>query len=629
MEEWVGSLWDRWITRAAATGFPAAAVALPQVEKTAGILFRAFGGDPGIRVGPAIVRRHEARRRWLARLAGTGERAALATLDRERLSLPPRIDLFADASLNRDLYLWLAALAAHDVPINEVPVHQASGHGPSRDDRWILRNQRATAVTLARFPGLGGRYRRLVAACLALRIPPARLPAAEAAVERAIRAALERPGSVSALPRPPGHGRGGQARCAHQPVPLWLDDASGAGQAARQAQHQAAAAEAQQGDGARHAAEQVDMPTDRNGVLLMFRAESLLSWAEYVKVNRPQDDDPDPAAASAAQDMDKLSLAQDGERVASRIRFDLDLPAAAEDDLPLGPGILLPEWDYRQGVLKPEYCCLQTMTARHAVPIPLPPQLRATARRLRQRFEMLAPERRWRKAQPEGSEPDLDAWVRRHADRQAGGAADEGMYLSQVRQSRDLSCLLLADLSLSTDAWASGEHRVIDVIRDALMLFAEALSGVGDRFALYGFSSLRRGHVRFNELKRFDQPYDAAGRGRIAAIRPGYYTRLGAAIRQGTRLLQRQPSRQRLLLLLSDGKPHDIDVYDGRYGIEDTRMSIRAASEAGVRPFCITIDKEAADYLPHVFGSHGYTLLRQPGQLPERLPLIYSQLTRR
>jgi nitric oxide reductase NorD protein len=623
MEEWVGSLWDRWITRAAATGFPAASVSLPQVEKTAGILFRAFGGDPGVRVGPAIVRRHEARRRWLARIAGTGERTALATLDRERLSLPPRIELFADPDLNRDLYLWLAALAAHDVPIDDV-----SGHGLSREDCWVVRNQRATAVTLARFPGLGGRYRRLVAACLELRIPPAHLPAAEAAVESALRAALERPGSIAALPRPAGRGRDAPQMRACQPVPLWLHDATSAGQSARQAQHQAPAAEAQQGDGARHAAEQVEMPTDRNGVLLMFRAESLLSWAEYVKVNRPQDDDPDPAAASAAQNMDKLSLAQDGERIASRIRFDLDLPSAAEDDLPLGPGLLLPEWDYRQGVLKPGFCCLQTMTARTAVPLALPPQLRATARRLRQRFEMLAPERRWRKAQPEGSEPDLDAWVRRHADRQAGASTDEGMYLAQVRQSRDLACLVLADLSLSTDAWASGEQRVIDVIRDALMLFAEALSGVGDRFALYGFSSLKRGHVRFNELKTFEQAYDAPARGRIAAIRPGYYTRLGAAIRQGTRLLQRQPSRQRLLLLLSDGKPHDIDLYEGRYGIEDTRISLRAASEQGVRPFCITIDKEAADYLPHMFGNHGYTLLRRPEHLPERLPLIYSQLTR-
>jgi nitric oxide reductase NorD protein len=92
-------------------------------------------------------------------------------------------------------------------------------------------------------------------------------------------------------------------------------------------------------------------------------------------------------------------------------------------------------------------------------------------------------------------------------------------------------------------------------------------------------------------------------------------------------LLEKQPQSSRLLLLLSDGKPHDIDLYEGRYGIEDTRMSLIEARRVGVRPFCVTIDREGASYLPHLFGPAGYTVLRNPEELPARLPLLYAQLT--
>lgn len=608
MEEWVGGLWDRFITRAATVDFPAAAVTLPDMEKTLGIVFRAFGGDSGLRVQSAVSAQHDARRGLLARIAGTGLKATHAAVDGATLRLPARIALFSDASLNRDLYVWLAALAAHDVP---------------GDEEWIVRNQRATAVTLARLPGMASRYRRLVDACLALRLAPEALPAEEAAQERALRAALAAPGSVRTLP--PLTRKNAKTL---QALPLWLYPVSPEASAARSLQHQEAAEGASvQDEQARHTAQRTDMPEDEHGMLMVFRAESLFSWAEYVKVNRSLDDDPNPDAGRAAESMDTLSVAQDSERVASRIRFDLDLPAAAEDDLPLGPGIPLPEWDYRKGVLRPDYCRLQPMTARDAEAIVLPERLRPQARRLRAQFAALAPVRRWLKGQPEGSEPDIDAWVRHCADTHAGQHDSGGLYLAQVQQERDLACLVLADLSLSTDAWASDEQKVIDVIRDSLMLFAEALGQTGDRFALYGFSSLKRGHVRYHELKSFQQRYDDLARGRVDAIRPGYYTRLGAAIRHSCAQLQKQPSRQRLLLILSDGKPHDLDLYEGRYGIEDTRQSIIEARALGIRPFCVTIDRDAASYLPHVFGANGFTVVSRPEDLSTRLPVLYAQLT--
>lgn len=610
MEEWVGSLWDRWITRATLREFPEAAVELTQIEKMLGVVFRSMGGDAGLRVSPALVERHQARRGWLERVAGSGDRVQHAGMDGETLRLPARIALFADAALNRDLYVWLAALAAHDVP---------------SDEAWIVRNQRATVVALHHFPGLQPRYERLLAASLAMRRTPEQMPADEAAQERAVRQALTTPGSVATLPalsRLKAHPL--------QPVPLWLYPLPAHAQTTRSVQHQEAGGTVapDEKQAAPYRAERTEAPEDEHGMLMVFRAESLFSWAEYVRVNRSVDDEPDPDAAQAAKTIDTLSVAQDGERVAAKVRFDLDLPAASEDDLLLGAGILLPEWDYRESRLRADHCCVQPMLARSAEACALPPHLRRTARRLRNQLAVLAPQRRWQKGQPEGSELDLDACVRAEAERMAGVNHDGvGLYMAQVQQERDLACLILADLSLSTDAWAGGESKVIDVIRDSLMLLAEALQGTGDAFAMYGFSSLKRSHVRMHELKRFDTEYDAMTRGRVAAIEPGYYTRMGAAIRQATRLLEEQPNAQRLLLILSDGKPHDLDLYEGRYGIEDTRRSVMEALDVGIKPFCVTIDKEGAAYLPHLFGPGGYTVVRKPADLPLHLPRLYTQLT--
>jgi len=381
-------------------------------------------------------------------------------------------------------------------------------------------------------------------------------------------------------------------------------------------------------DRQRRRAERVDLPERKSPFLAPFRAESLLSWAEFIRVNRATDDEPEPNAGQTADDMDMLSVTRDGSTTASRVRFDLDLPSASEDDLPLGPGIKFPEWDYRKRLLVPDYCCVQEMLARRAQPCELPPPLRRDAQRLRRQFEILRPGRGWRRAQPDGEELDLDACVRHAADCASGEHGQEhGLYRQLARQERDLACLLLADLSLSTDAWVNNQGRVIEVIRDSLFLFAEALAMTGDRFALYGFSSRKRQHVRVHRVKTFDERYTAAVRGRINAIKPGYYTRMGTAVRHATSLLSRQTAARRLLLLLTDGKPNDLDQYEGRYGIEDTRMALLEARREGLHPFCVTIDQEADNYLPYLFGKDSFVLIRHPEHLPRQLLLLYTRLT--
>lgn len=612
MEEFVGKLWHNWVTKAAAGHYPEAAVKLAEVEKTAGILFRAFGGDPGLKVAAATSEEHGARRSWLQRLAGSNERVAQARRDAETLRLPPEIAAFPEKSLNRDLYLWLAALAASDV-------------APGKP--WFIRNQLASQAALSNFPGLRSRYERLVAAHISHRIDPAQLLPDEAVQEQAIRQALQQPATVDGLPplnstksRPP------------QPVLLWLIGAAEQVEPSKMAdpgEHlPPEGSGSAESDKEAHKAEQVPPPDNKSPVLASFRAESLPTWAEYVRVNRAYDDDEDPNAKNAARDLDKLSLTRDGETAKSRVKFDLDLPSAAEDDTPVGPGIALPEWDYRKNQLLARHCQLQPMIAHDAGQAALPAELAATARKLRGQFAALAPQRRWLKAQPDGADLDVDACVRNQADRASGHTPEVGGYLAQARCERDLACLLLADLSMSTDAWISDSHRIVDVIRDSLLLFSEALSATGDRFGIYGFSSLRRQNIRFHLLKDFNGKYDAAARARILAIKPGFYTRMGAAIRQSASILHEQPAGRRLLLIITDGKPNDLDLYDSRYGIEDTRMAVHDARRMGLTPFCVTIDREAGSYLPYLFGPAGFCVIRKPEELPRRLPMLYAQLTR-
>jgi nitric oxide reductase NorD protein len=612
MEEFIGKLWHNWVTRTAAGHYPDAAVTLADVEKRP-----ASCSAPSV-VIPASRWLPPPSKRTAPAAAGCSDWPAQTNASLRAGAMPkpcacPEIAAFPEKSLNRDLYLWLAALAASDV-------------APTQP--WFVRNQLASRTALERYPGLNQRYRRLVAAHLAGRIDPDTLQADEAAQEHAIRQALQQPGSVTALPplntvksTPP------------QPVLLWLIGADTIDNGVKLADPNETLPREGSGGNTEnakeaHKAEQVETPDNKNPMLAMFRAESLPTWAEYVRVNRAYDDNEDPNASDAARDLDKLSLTRDGETAKSRVKFDLDLPSAAEDDTPIGPGISQPEWDYRKNVMQPAHCLIVPMMARDAGQAALPPELAATARKLRGQFAALAPQRRWLKGQPDGPELDVDSCVRNHADRASGHTPEAGGYLAQARCERDLACLLLADLSMSTDAPISDSHRIVDVIRDSLLLFSEALTATGDRFGIYGFSSLRRQNIRFHLLKDFNGKYDAAARARILAIKPGFYTRMGAAIRQSASILAEQPASRRLLLIITDGKPNDLDIYDSRYGIEDTRMAVHEARRLGLTPFCVTIDSEAGAYLPYLFGPAGFCVIRKPEELPSRLPLLYVQLTR-
>ncbi|TNF33668.1 MAG: VWA domain-containing protein [Gammaproteobacteria bacterium] len=609
MEEHVGQLWDRIITRASSNRYPKAAVYLEDIRKTLGIIFRAMGGDGGLEVQSAAATEHHARRSFLQRIAGTQQKIELGWLDDNALRLPDYIDVFPDKTLNRKLYIWLAALAASD----------DYSKGP-----WYTRNQQMTIQTLHRFPGLKQHYQQLVQAQLLLRPDIDKLPEDEAAQENAIQQALQNPGKQQHFPI---------ARKPPQPVYLWMHPSPPLTAASRAANDVTDETENDPGNESKQDHRKKQAQRDDNnkqqGGLLAIRFENIFAWAEFINLNREEDEEKDlEVAASAAEDMDVMNIAKDNKPLASKLKFDLDLPSEANDDLSLGDGIKLPEWDYKKQQYRKDYCNLQVMMARDAEACELPPHLKKTAQKLRNQFAALAPARTWFKAQQDGSEIDLDAYLQFTTNRAIHHAeVDDRLYKDLKTSHRDMACLLLADLSLSTDAWVSNSARVIDVIRDSLFLFAESLSTTGDRFAIHGFSSRNRNHVRFNVLKNFEDSYNPSVRGRIQAIKPGFYTRMGTAIRHASSILEKQPSAQKLLLILTDGKPNDLDVYEGRYGIEDTRMALIEARQKGLQPFCVTIDERAGEYLPHIFGAGGYVVIRKAAELPRELPLLYARLT--
>lgn len=377
----------------------------------------------------------------------------------------------------------------------------------------------------------------------------------------------------------------------------------------------------------RKQANRTEMPNGNEG-LMSFRLESLWSWAEYSKVDRTSTEDDDDDSMKTAEDMDTITVAQDAETTASKIKLDLDMPASQYDDIVLGEGIPVDEWDYKKQRLQKDHCRIIPMVSRDVQATDLPEKLKSQARKVRRQFEILRPQRHWVSRQNEGTELDLESYINFLSDRKHGHVnSDTPVYRDLRNQTRDLSCLLLADLSLSTDAYISNTSRVVDVIRDALFLFSEALSVTGDRFSLNGFSSRNRNHVRFYDIKGFDETYDNNVRGHISAVKPGYYTRMGAAIRHATQLLEQEASSQKLLLILTDGKPNDLDKYEGRYGVEDTRQAILEAEKKGLRPFCVTIDEKAEDYLPYLFGKNAYIVIKNAMELPTKLPLLYLRLT--
>jgi nitric oxide reductase NorD protein len=195
------------------------------------------------------------------------------------------------------------------------------------------------------------------------------------------------------------------------------------------------------------------------------------------------------------------------------------------------------------------------------------------------------------------------------------------VFTKRHKLERNIAVMFMVDMSGSTKGWIN------DAEREALVLLCESLESLGDRYSIYGFSGMTRKRCEVYRVKQFDEPYDDTVRARISGINPRDYTRMGVAIRHLCHLLNQVEARTKLLITLSDGKPDDYDTYRGAYGIEDTRQALIEAKRDGIHPFCITIDSEARDYLPHMYGAVNYTVIDEVRKLPLKVSDIYRRLT--
>ena len=240
---------------------------------------------------------------------------------------------------------------------------------------------------------------------------------------------------------------------------------------------------------------------------------------------------------------------------------------------------------------------------------------------LRRTFEALRGEDKMLKKQPYGENVDIDALVEAYADTSMGLEMPDRLFTKKHKLERDIAVMFMVDMSGSTKGWIN------DAERESLVLLCESLETLGDRYAIYGFSGMTRKRCEVYRVKRFDEPYDETVRGRISGIKPKDYTRMGVTIRHLCHLLKQVEARTKLLITLSDGKPDDYDTYRGAYGIEDTRQALIEARREGIHSFCITIDTEAKDYLPHMYGAVNYTVIDEVRKLPLKVSDIYRRLT--
>jgi hypothetical protein len=292
-----------------------------------------------------------------------------------------------------------------------------------------------------------------------------------------------------------------------------------------------------------------------------------------------------------------------------------------------------PEWDYQVQLHRPDWVTVLEKRQPKGDPELLERILleyRPLASRIRHLIDALQPRGIIRQRhQEDGDEIDLNAAIRAMVDLRMGQTPDLRINTRYIRKTRDLAVVVLLDLSESTNEILPGTDRpVLQLAREATALLAWAIAGIGDPFAIHGFASDGRHDVQYFRFKDFEQPYDDTVKARLAGMRGGLSTRMGAALRHAASFLWRQPQQKKLILLVSDGEPADIDVRDPQYLRYDTKKAVEELASRNVATYCLTLDPYADDYVGRIFGTNRYTVVDHVQKLPEKLPAVFAGLTR-
>lgn len=630
-EESVGKLWHAYASRLdAPLAYDEARVDLSQVAGRLAVFFRGLGGDHGVDIRPTADRITRHRISWRRRLGTDAEALPRAGFDGGTLRLPQSLAVFPTPQANAALYLWLTAICAHGV----VPV--AYDDPLQRDLARLAAARAMMRATLDNAPGLTALCHDLSAVVLAQR-PRLNLPDTEAALEAVIRhllgddaplsdqaqtllAALDAPGGMTA---PRGYRE-------MQPVVLWPDLGLGElsdGTTVETRDTDGTPEESHSQKTIRARRRKADQ-AERRDSLIFHKFEAILQWAEFLNLNRRVDDDDQDDAKKAADDQEELGLGQISKAPATRLKLHLDMSPEDADREKLGGKLTYPEWDARRGVYLQDHVRVLLNPAEPADADHdglADPAAQRRIRAVRRQFEALRPGRIMTTGHRDGDELDVELAVRSACQIRASGQGSDHIWRQSRPIARDLAVSILLDISRSTESAVTG-RAVIDIEREALAALAWGLDACGDSFAINAFSSLRRERVFVTECKRFDEAMTPDIEHRIAGLRPCFYTRLGAGIRHASAGLATQARKRRLLLVITDGKPNDLDHYEGRHGIEDSARAVREARRAGHAVFGVTVDRDGKAWFPRIFGQGGYALIPHPDRLTAALPDIYRQL---
>jgi len=594
-EENAGKGWEKFISKKANASYEEAKVNFTPLSKSLKIFHHLLGGEKGKEIHITDKRFIKTSRSLLERISTSGKTFFLSCQDAKALYLPSSIAYFPTKKQNEMLYFWLVAMAAKT---------------DTKSGNLLSQNFKATQELINTYAGFKIFY---------------------ADVLQFLLKNNERLSFVESLTEENATDEQYLQNLDTYPCPLWIyPPLSKNGKYSDFEDEE----EPSRGD-EEEKTETLEMKKQANKMddkketdgFVAFLPESIMSILEQVNVDRAEDDSFDEDALYNAEDLDEITLGQKKANLSARVKMDLDIARNDSEEYPIGKGNFHDEWDYSKGIYLTNYALVKPYLVTNIRPIDLPIRLNKMIKKIEAELDLMELDRVKNNRLPYGDEINLDTWIdyKGHKNK---SSHHQKFYENFEKKTRDMSTLILADVSLSTEAGITQEMRIIDVIKDGLIVFSESLDRLRDKFAIYTFSSNTNKNIRFEIIKNFNEKYTDNTRGRIDAIKPGYYTRLGGAIRESITILEKQKTQNKLLLIISDGKPNDVDRYDGRYGIEDTKKAINEAKKLGITPFCITVDLESKDYLPYLFGKNGYTVVRDGKKLPTVIPEVYMNLTK-
>ena len=290
------------------------------------------------------------------------------------------------------------------------------------------------------------------------------------------------------------------------------------------------------------------------------------------------------------------------------------------------------EWDYKYASYKPDWVAVYERLHSHSDATFIDELLdknRNLVKQLKRVLDLLKPQNKKRlRFQEEGSELDLDIALRSVIELKNGSHPDTRINTDFEHDSRSVSVLLLLDLSESlNDIVEATNQSILELSQEAVSLLAWSVEQLGDNFAIAGVNSNTREKVMYYHIKGYSEHWDDTVKARLANLKAEYSTRMGAAIRHGTHYLNLQKSDKKLMLILTDGEPSDIDVNDSEMLIKDTHKAVQECQQKGMYPYCISLDNKADEYISDVFGSH-YSVIDRIESLPKELPQLFLSLTK-